>query len=78
MLYTSSEDEEEKVASLLSQLHLESSGVGEVLKRLILNTPNSESVAALVPTSSAINGGGNEILLRLLQVILEGRDEKAR
>ncbi|XP_008807229.2 BTB/POZ domain-containing protein At1g63850-like [Phoenix dactylifera] len=65
------EDEEEKVASLLSQLHLESLGAGEVLKRVSLE------VAA--PSADEANGnGGEEILVRLLQVVLEGKDEKAR
>lgn len=64
------EDEEEKVASLLSQLHLESSGAGEVLKRV------SMEVAQLEEANE--NSNGEEILARLLQVVLEGKDEKAR
>lgn len=60
------EDEEEKVASLLSQLQLESSGAGEVLKRVSLEVAQSE------------DNSGEEILARLLQVVLEGKDEKAR
>ncbi|KAK1262798.1 BTB/POZ domain-containing protein [Acorus gramineus] len=67
------EDEEEKVAALLSQLHLESSGAGEVLKRV--------SLEVAPPSTAELNGGGGggeEILLRLLQVVLEGKDEKAR
>uniref|UniRef100_A0A1D1XZ36 BTB/POZ domain-containing protein At1g63850 n=1 Tax=Anthurium amnicola TaxID=1678845 RepID=A0A1D1XZ36_9ARAE len=63
------EEEEEKVASLLSQLHLENSGAGEVLKRVSLE------VAASAEDES---GGGEEVLIRLLQVVLEGKDEKAR
>ncbi|KAJ6849502.1 putative BTB/POZ domain-containing protein [Iris pallida] len=66
------EDEEEKVASLLSHLHLESSGAGEVLKRVSLE---------VAPLSEEANGSwcsGEEILVRLLQVVLEGKDEKAR
>lgn len=61
------EDEEEKVASLLSQLRLENCGAGEVLKRVSLE------VAA-----PAEDGSGEEVLIRLLQVVLEGKDEKAR
>ncbi|KAG1362389.1 BTB/POZ domain-containing protein [Cocos nucifera] len=65
------EDEEEKVASLLSQLHLESSGAGEVLKRVSLEVTHP-------PLDEANGNGGEEILVRLLQVVLEGKDEKAR
>ncbi|KAG6507937.1 BTB/POZ domain-containing protein At1g63850-like [Zingiber officinale] len=64
------EDEEEKVASLLSQLHIESSSAGEVLKRVSLE---------LAPAAVADEGnGGEEVLVRLIQVVLEGKDEKAR
>ncbi|XP_031253689.1 BTB/POZ domain-containing protein At1g63850-like isoform X1 [Pistacia vera] len=62
------EDEEEKVASLLSELRLEGVGAGEVLKRV----------------SVEVNGGteegsdNEEVLLKLLHVVLEGKDEKAR
>ncbi|KAJ6803930.1 putative BTB/POZ domain-containing protein [Iris pallida] len=67
------EDEEEKVASLLSQLHLESSGAGEVLKRVSLE------VASLPEEANGnLRCSGEEILVRLLQVVLEGKDEKAR
>ncbi|KAL8498497.1 hypothetical protein ACS0TY_021722 [Phlomoides rotata] len=62
------EDEEEKVASLLSELRLEGVGAVEVLKRVSLD-------------ATAGPGGGNdneEVLLKLLQVVLEGKDEKAR
>ncbi|KAL6006763.1 hypothetical protein ACLOJK_032258 [Asimina triloba] len=59
------EDEEEKVAALLSQLHLESAGVGDVLKRVSVEVPVTEE-------------GNEEVLLRLLQVVLQGKDEKAR
>ncbi|OVA13969.1 BTB/POZ-like [Macleaya cordata] len=62
------EDEEEKVASLLSQLRLEGSGAGEVLKRVSV-----EIVAG--PEEGSNNEG---VLLKLLQVVLEGKDEKAR
>ncbi|WOL05738.1 hypothetical protein Cni_G14469 [Canna indica] len=66
------EDEEEKVASLLSQLHLESLGAEEVLKRVSLEVAPS--------AVEDVNGGSGseEILVRLLQVVLEGKDEKAR
>ncbi|XP_027341650.1 BTB/POZ domain-containing protein At1g63850-like [Abrus precatorius] len=64
------EDEEEKVASLLSELHLEAVGAGEVLKRV---------------STDVANGNGNEegndneeVLLKLIRVVLEGKDEKAR
>lgn len=62
------EDEEEKVASLLSELRLEGVGAGEVLRRVSLDV-----------TSGTESGNGNEeVLLRLLHVVLEGKDEKAR
>ncbi|XP_043726218.1 BTB/POZ domain-containing protein At1g63850-like [Telopea speciosissima] len=63
------EDEEEKVASLLSQLHLEGAGAGEVLKRV--------SVEAATGAKDG-NNNNEEVLLRLLQAVLEGKDEKAR
>ncbi|KAI3968928.1 hypothetical protein MKX01_034072 [Papaver californicum] len=62
------EDEEVKVASILSQLRLEGSGAGEVLKRVSL-----EVVAGPEEGSNS-----EEVLLKLLQVVLEGKDEKAR
>ncbi|CAK9141927.1 unnamed protein product [Ilex paraguariensis] len=62
------EDEEEKVASLLSELQLEVVGAGEVLKRVSVDV-----------TAGVEDGNGNEeVLLKLLQVVLEGKDEKAR
>ncbi|KAI7989436.1 BTB/POZ domain-containing protein [Camellia lanceoleosa] len=62
------EDEEEKVASLLSELRLEGVGAGEVLKRVSIDV-----------TAGVEDGNGNEeVLLKLLQVVLEGKDEKAR
>lgn len=62
------EDEEEKVASLLSELRLEGVGAGEVLKRVSLDA-----------TAGLEDGRNNEeVLLKLLQVVLEGKDEKAR
>ncbi|MQM13400.1 hypothetical protein Taro_046327 [Colocasia esculenta] len=61
------EEEEEKVASLLSQLRLENCGAGEVLKRVSLEMG-----------APAEDGSGEEVLIRLLQVVLEGKDEKAR
>ncbi|KAH0456036.1 hypothetical protein IEQ34_013943 [Dendrobium chrysotoxum] len=69
------EDEEEKVASVLSQLNLESSGAGEVLKRVSLEVVPSSVEEA---NGNGASGNGEEILLRLLQVVLEGKDEKAR
>uniref|UniRef100_A0A0D9W8I6 BTB domain-containing protein n=1 Tax=Leersia perrieri TaxID=77586 RepID=A0A0D9W8I6_9ORYZ len=76
------EDDDEKVAALLTQLHLESSGAGEVLKRVSLELAPS-ALAEEVEVSGGCNGGGNsgggeEVLVRLLQVVLEGKDEKAR
>ncbi|PPD69197.1 hypothetical protein GOBAR_DD33924 [Gossypium barbadense] len=62
------EDEEEKVASLLAELHLENVGAGEVLKRVSVEVANGTD-----------EGGDNEeVLLKLLHVVLEGKDEKAR
>ncbi|CAN4127329.1 unnamed protein product [Withania somnifera] len=62
------EDEEEKVASLLSELRLEGVGAGEVLRRVSVDV-----------TSGTESGNGNEeVLLKLLHVVLEGKDEKAR
>ncbi|XP_042516293.1 BTB/POZ domain-containing protein At1g63850-like [Macadamia integrifolia] len=62
------EDEEEKVASLLSQLNLEGAGAGEVLKR----------VSVEAATGAKVGNNNEEVLQRLLQVVLEGKDEKAR
>ncbi|CAH9124792.1 unnamed protein product [Cuscuta epithymum] len=62
------EDEEEKVSSLLSELRLEGVGAGEVLKRVSCDT-----------LAGTQEGSGNEeVLLKLLHVVLEGKDEKAR
>ncbi|XP_050376494.1 BTB/POZ domain-containing protein At1g63850 [Argentina anserina] len=62
------EDEEEKVASLLSELRLEGVGAGEVLKRVSLEVANGNE-----------EGNDNEeVLVKLLHVVLEGKDEKAR
>ncbi|KAJ6326723.1 hypothetical protein OIU78_013748 [Salix suchowensis] len=62
------EDEEEKVASLLSELRLEGVGASEVLKRVSVEATNGTE-----------DGGDNEeVLLKLLHVVLEGKDEKAR
>lgn len=62
------EDEEEKVASLLAELRLENVGAGEVLKRVSVEFANGTD-----------EGGDNEeVLLKLLHVVLEGKDEKAR
>ncbi|KAL9231000.1 hypothetical protein vseg_006278 [Gypsophila vaccaria] len=63
------EDEEEKVASLLSELHLEGIGASEVLKRVSLD--------ATAAVEENINEN-EEVLLKLLHVVLEGKDEKAR
>ncbi|KAE8055355.1 hypothetical protein FH972_012199 [Carpinus fangiana] len=62
------EDEEDKVASLLSELRLEGVGAGEVLKRVSVEVTNGTE-----------DGNDNEgVLLKLLHVVLEGKDEKAR
>lgn len=63
------EDEEEKVASMLSELRLEGAGAGEVLKRVSIEF-NS--------LSGDNNDENEEVLLKLLHVVLEGKDEKAR
>ncbi|KAL5551811.1 hypothetical protein UlMin_001987 [Ulmus minor] len=62
------EDEEEKVASLLSELRLEGVGAGEVLKRVSIEVANG---------TEDVNDN-EEVLLKLLHVVLEGKDEKAR
>ncbi|EYU40075.1 hypothetical protein ABFS82_05G105400 [Erythranthe guttata] len=62
------EDEEEKVASLLSELRLQGIGAREVLKRVSLDA-----------TEGAEEANDNEqVLVKLLQVVLEGKDDKAR
>lgn len=62
------EDEEDKVASLLSELRLESVGAVEVLKRVSTEVANGNE-----------EGNDNEeVLLKLIRVVLEGKDEKAR
>ncbi|WCJ26337.1 BTB/POZ domain-containing protein [Euphorbia peplus] len=62
------EDEEEKVASLLSELRLEGVGAGEVLKRVSVEVTNGAEESS----------DNDEVLLKLLHVVLEGKDEKAR
>lgn len=64
------EDEEDKVASLLSELRLEGVGAGEVLKRVSVEASNG--------TEESSNSDNEEVLLKLLHVVLEGKDEKAR
>ncbi|XP_062184963.1 BTB/POZ domain-containing protein At1g63850-like [Phragmites australis] len=76
------EDDDEKVAALLTELRLENSGAGDVLKRVSLELAPS-AVVEEAEVGGSCNGGGNagggeEVLLRLLQVVLEGKDEKAR
>ncbi|KAD4384670.1 hypothetical protein R6Q59_011184 [Mikania micrantha] len=61
------EDEEEKVSSLLSELQLEGAGPIEVLKRVSVD---------FAPGIDESNN--NEVLLKLLHTVLEGKDEKAR
>lgn len=61
------ENEEEKVASPLLELLLEEIGVGEVLKRVFLEV-----------TSGIDDRSDNEeVLFKLLQVVFEGKYEKA-
>ncbi|KDP25402.1 hypothetical protein JCGZ_20558 [Jatropha curcas] len=62
------EDEEEKVASLLSELRLEGVGAGDVLKRVSIEVTNGAEESS----------NNDEVLLKLLHVVLEGKDEKAR
>ncbi|KAE8690185.1 BTB/POZ domain-containing protein [Hibiscus syriacus] len=62
------EDEEEKVASLLAELRLENVGAGEVLKRVSVEGTNGTDDYS----------ENEEVLLKLLHVVLEGKDEKAR
>ncbi|XP_030538183.1 BTB/POZ domain-containing protein At1g63850-like [Rhodamnia argentea] len=62
------EDEEEKVASLLSNLRFDGAAAGEVLKRVSMEV--SKGVVA--------GNDNEEVLLKLLHVVLEGKDEKAR
>ncbi|XP_034712106.1 BTB/POZ domain-containing protein At1g63850 [Vitis riparia] len=62
------EDEEEKVAALLSELRLEGVVAGEVLKR----------VSVEVTAGTEESNENEEVLLKLLHVVLEGKDEKAR
>ncbi|KAF8027649.1 hypothetical protein BT93_E0530 [Corymbia citriodora subsp. variegata] len=62
------EDEEEKVASLLSNLRFDGAATGEVLKRVSMEVSNG-----------VVAGNDNEeVLVKLLHVVLEGKDEKAR
>ncbi|KAH7298510.1 hypothetical protein KP509_25G047400 [Ceratopteris richardii] len=56
------EDEEEKVTSLLRQLHLESIGAGDILKRLSIEDSSDSQ----------------DILVRFLHLVIKGTDEKAR
>ncbi|XP_009341340.2 BTB/POZ domain-containing protein At1g63850-like [Pyrus x bretschneideri] len=62
------EDEEEKVASLMFELRLEGVGAGEVLKRVSVEVANGTEVG----------NDNEEVLIKLLHVVLEGKDEKAR
>ena len=63
------EDEEEKVAALLSELRLEGIGASEVLKRVSLD---------ITAPPEEHSNENEEVLLKLLHVVLEGKDEKAR
>uniref|UniRef100_A0A7N0U1I8 BTB domain-containing protein n=1 Tax=Kalanchoe fedtschenkoi TaxID=63787 RepID=A0A7N0U1I8_KALFE len=63
------EDEEEKVASLLSELRLEGGAAGEVLKRVSVEVPAGNEEGSYE---------NEEVLIKLLNVVLEGKDEKAR
>ncbi|KAJ8431275.1 hypothetical protein Cgig2_007608 [Carnegiea gigantea] len=63
-----SEDEEEKVPSLLSELHIKGRDASEVLQRVCPGTT----------AATEQNFDENEVLLKLLNIVLEGKDEKAR
>ena len=64
-----SADEEEKVASLLSELHLKGINASEVLQRVCLD--NTAAAEQKIDENE-------KVILKLLRVILEGKDEKAR
>ncbi|CAN1189697.1 BTB/POZ domain-containing protein At1g63850 [Linum perenne] len=63
------EDEEEKVASLLSELRLEGIGARDVLKRVSIEVNNNGVEESC---------DNEEVIVKLLHVVLEGKDEKAR
>ena len=63
------EDEEEKVAALLSELRLEGVVAGEVLKRVSVE---------ITAGREECSNENEEVLVKLLHVVLEGKDEKAR
>ncbi|CAN8245455.1 unnamed protein product [Cochlearia groenlandica] len=67
-----SEDEEYRIASLLSELHLENVGATEVLRRVSVEASNGNS------GSNSGGGSNDEVILNLLHIVLEGKDEKAR
>lgn len=62
------EDEEGKIASLLSELQLQGFGAADVLKRVSVEVPDGAEPG---------NHENEEVLLKLLHVVLEGNDEKA-
>ncbi|XP_076891700.1 BTB/POZ domain-containing protein At1g63850-like [Bidens hawaiensis] len=66
------EDDEEKVSSLLSELQLEGVNAGEVLTRVSFDVTHGND------DNGSNNNNNQEILLKLLNVVLEGKDEKAR
>ncbi|KAM7531324.1 hypothetical protein LguiB_034734 [Lonicera macranthoides] len=62
------EAEEQKIGSLLSELRLEGVGANEVLKRISIDVkPGVENA-----------NDNDQVLINLLHVVLEGKDEKAR
>lgn len=64
-----SEDEEDKVVSLLTELRLDGAGAAEVLKRVSFEVNNG------MGEERSENG---DVLLNLLHVVLGGKDERAR
>ncbi|MBA0583901.1 hypothetical protein Gorai_014742, partial [Gossypium raimondii] len=62
------EDDEEKVTCALAELRLENVGAGDVLKRVSVEVTNGTGEV----------GDNEQVLLKLLHVVLEGKDEKAR
>lgn len=59
------EEEEEKVAAVLAQLDLNCPGMADVLNRVSIQRPETDQI-------------GEHTLTKLLQVVLEGKDDKAR
>lgn len=62
------EEEEEKVAAVLAQLDLDCPGTADVLNRVSIRRPQTDQIGC----------EGERTLTELLQVVLEGKDDKAR